>query len=178
MLLGVWVGEAVKLNCFSAKGDTRTPPSPVGKVNTQLPRLTLRASVNRAYIYRFYPSKTQEAKLNTTLELCRRLHNAALEERIRAHRSGVSLGYTAQANELPTLKQAHPEYAEIHSQVLQDLLRRLDKSFKAFFERVKQKKMEGWLPEVQARAEVQVAHVPAERVRTLVERPHMGEQNR
>lgn len=113
--------------------------------------------MNRAYIYRFYPSKTQEDRLNKTLELCRRLYNAASEERIWAHRSGVSLGYTAQANELPTLKQAHPEYAEIHSQVLQDVLRRLDKSFKAFFERVKQGKGKAGFPRFK----------PAQRYRSL-----------
>jgi putative transposase len=39
--------------------------------------------------------------------------------------------------ELPDLKAACPEYAEINAQVLQDVLRRLDKTFQAFFRRVK-----------------------------------------
>jgi putative transposase len=104
-------------------------------------------SVDRAYVYRFYPSKKkQEEALNRTLRLCCNLYNAALEERIWAHRSGVNLRYTTQANELPVLKESLPEYREIHSQVLQDVLRRLDRAFEAFFRRVKQKKGKAGFP--------------------------------
>jgi len=49
--------------------------------------------------------------------------------RIWSHSSGVSLGYSTQ-KELPVLKEAMPEYGEIHSQVLQDVLRRFDKTFR------------------------------------------------
>jgi putative transposase len=38
---------------------------------------------------------------------------------------------------LPDLQAACPEYATIHSQVLQDVLTRLDKAYQAFFRHVK-----------------------------------------
>jgi putative transposase len=37
---------------------------------------------------------------------------------------------------LPDLKAACPDYSEVHSQVLQDVLRRVDKTYHAFFRRV------------------------------------------
>ncbi|MHB1868128.1 MAG: RNA-guided endonuclease InsQ/TnpB family protein [Nitrososphaerales archaeon] len=45
-----------------------------------------------------------------------------------------------QINELPELKIAFPEYKQIHSQILQDVLRRLDKAFQSFFGRVQRKR--------------------------------------
>jgi putative transposase len=38
---------------------------------------------------------------------------------------------------LPAIKDVRPEYREVHSQVLQDVLTRLDRAFAAFFRRVK-----------------------------------------
>ena len=37
---------------------------------------------------------------------------------------------------MPDLKAACPAYAAIHSQVLQDMLTRLDRAFQAFFRRL------------------------------------------
>ena len=48
-----------------------------------------------------------------------------------------SLGYSPQAAELAEIKAAYPAYQDIHSQVLQDVLRRLDKAFAAFFRRIR-----------------------------------------
>jgi putative transposase len=41
-----------------------------------------------------------------------------------------------QINELPEIKEVREEYKQIHSQVLQETLKRVDKAFKAFFRRV------------------------------------------
>jgi putative transposase len=65
------------------------------------------------------------------------LYNCALEERIRAYEKGVSLNYNDQANELPLLLEELPEYNEVFSQTRQDVLRRLEKAYQAFFRRVK-----------------------------------------
>ena len=69
------------------------------------------------------------------LELCRLLYNWALAER-REHykRTGYSLVYVDQQNALPTYKQRHSEYLTVHSQVLQNVLTRLDGAFMGFFE--------------------------------------------
>jgi putative transposase len=94
--------------------------------------------MRKAFKYRVYPTKPQVAELEQTLRLCRELYNAALEERIVAYRKcGVTLTGYDQKRSLPEIKDARPEYKRIHSQVLQDVILRLDKAFKAFFARVK-----------------------------------------
>lgn len=92
----------------------------------------------KAYKYRLYPTKKQAVRLQEVLDRCRELYNAALQERRDAYRMAhVSIGYNQQAAQLPEIKEIRPEYADIHSQVLQDTLRRVDKAFKAFFRRIK-----------------------------------------
>lgn len=84
-------------------------------------------------------SKAQSAKLENTLNLCRQLYNAALQERRDAWRiNRININRFDQDKQLPEIKQTNPEYRDVHSQVLQDVLKRLDKSFQGFFNRVKQ----------------------------------------
>ncbi len=69
--------------------------------------------------------------------LCRHVYNAAMGERREAWRMrGVSVSYYQQKAELPGIKEAMPEYGEVHSQVLQDVVLRVDRAFQAFFRRV------------------------------------------
>ncbi|MEF2279043.1 transposase [Deinococcus sp. YIM 134068] len=92
----------------------------------------------RAFRYRLSPTKAQEAALDTTLLLCQRLYNGCLEERRGAYRkAGKSLTAYDQMKSLPEVKAALPEYAGVNAQVLQDVVKRLDKAFKGFFRRVK-----------------------------------------
>jgi len=75
--------------------------------------------------------------LEWTLRRCKELYNAALQERRDAYQMcGVSVSYGMQADQLPTIKQLREEYQDIHSQVQQEVLKRLDKAFDAFFRRV------------------------------------------
>jgi putative transposase len=61
-----------------------------------------------------------------------------LQERRDAYkRCGVSVNYHAQAIQLPEIKVIRPELNSVHSQILQDVLRRLDNAFAAFFRRIK-----------------------------------------
>lgn len=88
-----------------------------------------------------FPTKSQTTHLESWLETCRELYNAALSERREAWKlERKSISYLDQQNVLPEIKAIREDVAEIHSQVLQDVLRRLDKAFKAFFQRVKQGK--------------------------------------
>ncbi|MBA3824668.1 MAG: IS200/IS605 family element transposase accessory protein TnpB [Ktedonobacterales bacterium] len=76
--------------------------------------------------------------LQRTVGLCNWLYNTALEQRITAwkyHR--VSLTCYQQHAELPEIKEAFPEFKNVHSQVLQDVLTCLDKTYQAFFARRK-----------------------------------------
>ena len=117
----------------------------------------------RAYKYRLYPHKKQAEKLQWTLDRARELYNAALQERRDAYEIQVkrhpnyhhaamrkqlttehARSYNQQATQLPEIKDIRPEYHDIHSQVLQDVLRRVDKAYKAFFRRIKEGKTAGY----------------------------------
>jgi putative transposase len=56
----------------------------------------------------------------------------------------VSLSCFDQINELPDLKHAYPAYQDLPSHVLQDVLRRLDKAFAAFFRRLRNGEQPGY----------------------------------
>ena len=93
----------------------------------------------RTYKFRIYPTDLQVATLNSTLDLCRELYNAMLQQRIYAYRSGKRVKYNSQQDEIPEIKNAFPEYRSIHSQVLQDVPRRLDRAYGNFFRRTEEK---------------------------------------
>src|SRR4030042_2461155 len=94
--------------------------------------------MRKAFLYRLYPNNAQSDKLGSLLDTARHLYNAALQERRDAYKmQGVSLNYYNQANELKELRQELPEVAQLNYSATQDMLRRLDKSFKAFFRRIK-----------------------------------------
>jgi putative transposase len=83
------------------------------------------------------PTPAQERALERVLWRCRTLYNVALEQRITTwQRCHVSLTRFQQEAELKAIREAFPEYAAIHSHVLQDVLTRLDTTYQAFFRRV------------------------------------------
>jgi len=97
-----------------------------------------------AYKFRMYPNRQQEVQLEATLDTCRHLYNLALADRKNAYESeGVSRSYEDQAGMLVAEKK-DGNFKAVFSQVLQDVLRRLDKSFKAFFRRVKRGEKPGY----------------------------------
>ena len=97
-----------------------------------------REEMRLTYKYRLYPNKGQRQGLQSTLDTCRFLYNSALEERRGAYRlQRVSLNYNHQQNELPDCKAEILELNDVYSQVLQDVLRRLDRAYANFFRRVK-----------------------------------------
>ncbi len=102
-------------------------------------------SSRKTFKYRFYPTRKQEQTLLFFLRRCRDLYTAGLEERRACYQMRhASLSCFAQINELPDLKQAFPAYQDVPSHVLQDVLRRLDKAFAAFFRRLKNGEKPGY----------------------------------
>ena len=94
--------------------------------------------MRKTFQYRVTVSPSTESRLSNWLWLCRQLYNACLEQRIDAYkRCQKRVTWTKQADELVLLKSEFPEYKEVGSHVLQDVTRRLDKSFQNFFRRVK-----------------------------------------
>lgn len=107
----------------------------------------------KSYKFRLRPSARQELQLNTWLSICCELYNAGLQERRDAYKhNGVLIGYHAQAIQLPEIKQARSDVAEINAQVLQDTLRRLSKTFADFFRRARRKEKKKGFPRFKPRA--------------------------
>jgi putative transposase len=101
--------------------------------------------MRKSFKYRLYPTRKQAERLQHTLDLCRELYNAALEERRVAWRDhGIRVNYFSQSAQLPELKEARPDLVEVYSQVLQDVLRRVEKTFQAFFRRCRDGERPGY----------------------------------
>jgi putative transposase len=93
--------------------------------------------MKRAYKFRLYPTRQQKATLENTLDTCRLLWNLALEDRrIHFKETGKSRSYEDQAGLLIIEKLNNPAFNQVHSQVLQDVLRRLKKAFDNVFRRL------------------------------------------
>lgn len=103
-------------------------------------------SSNRlSYKYRIYPSKSQISKLENNFSMCRYLYNWSLAERKEAYENEKrNISYYDQQNKLPDLKKEKPWFKSVYSLVLQDVLRRLDKSYQSFFRRVKNGEKPGY----------------------------------
>ncbi|HEY8746129.1 MAG TPA: transposase [Chloroflexota bacterium] len=93
--------------------------------------------MRRTFKYRAYPTPTQAEALREQVNEACRLYNAALDERRSAWRmNGMSLGYYDQANQLKDIRAAGTVGIANFS-ACQDVLRRVNKTFNAFFGRVK-----------------------------------------
>lgn len=94
----------------------------------------------RKVTYKIYPSRNQLVALRETMRLHQQIYNACLEQRIDAYRKkGVTLSYADQCKQLTDLRRECPEFAAVNCSSQQVTLRRLDKAFKTFFERVKKR---------------------------------------
>jgi putative transposase len=92
----------------------------------------------KTFVYKLRPSPAQAALFDETLETCRRLYNHALAERKTASTErGETLAFAHQCATLPKLKQTWHHLKRVHSQVLQDVLHRLQHAFDGFFRRLK-----------------------------------------
>jgi len=80
------------------------------------------------YKFRAYPTPAQATVFGTTLETCRRLYNSLLADRIENH-----TGFFDQKKSLVQAKELNKHLRAVHSQVLQDVVLRLDIAYQAFF---------------------------------------------
>jgi len=100
---------------------------------------------HKTYKEKLRPTPAQQRALDAVLWRCRELYNAALEQRIVAYqRRQITVSRYQQEAELKEIRAAMPEYAAIHSHVLQDVLARLDKTYQAFFRRVQRGEKAGF----------------------------------
>src|SRR5664279_2566609 len=96
------------------------------------------------YKYRIYPTGPQTVFLNGELRDACSLYNAALEERIGAWKTcHKSINYYDQANQLKAMR-ADGCLTLANFSCCQDVLRRVDKTYKAFYARVKRGEKPGF----------------------------------
>jgi putative transposase len=115
----------------------RADQTELGSMNEQTVRKTLK--------YKLKPAPEQERAMGFVLHRCRELYNATLEERREAWKTrGVTVTEASQSAQLPDIKEVRPESRDIHSQVLQDVLTRLDRAFQAFFRRIREGQAPGY----------------------------------
>ena len=87
-----------------------------------------------AYKFRIYPNKTQRKTIDDMFYLSSKLYNAMLEQRRMAYQlnkdyyKNLKVNYNTQTIELSELKEEFPEYKNIFSQVLYNVVDRLDKA--------------------------------------------------
>src|SRR6266568_1843562 len=100
----------------------------------------------KSYKYRIDASKATAEKLQWVLDRARELYNAALAERKEAWRmAGKSIGYYEQKRDVVEIKeQIRPEYQDVASHVLQDVVLRVKKAYDNFFRRVKNGETPGY----------------------------------
>src|SRR5258708_4584616 len=104
-------------------------------------------TVPKTFKYKLQPTAEQERAMAFVLRRCCELYNAALEVRTLAwERRRVSVTLAQQSAQLPEIKEVRPEYRDLHSQVLQDVLARLDRAYQTFFRRVKAAQQAGHPP--------------------------------
>ena len=94
--------------------------------------------VRKAFQFRLRPTKKQAKLLQEQLDECRWLYNELLSQRKLAYEElDSSLSKYQQNMLLPLLKEERPTLQKVHSQVLQNIVDRLDKAFQSFFRRCK-----------------------------------------
>ncbi|MBP6083817.1 MAG: helix-turn-helix domain-containing protein, partial [Providencia sp.] len=92
----------------------------------------------RKITYQLYPNKAEHNALLECLRLQKDLYNAALQERIDCYRkTGKSLSYNQQQASLTQIRADIPEYKALPVYLSRMTLKRLDITFKSFFNRVK-----------------------------------------
>ena len=106
-------------------------------------------STRKSFKFRLYPTVSQGYKLDRTLNTCRHTYNDALDERIQVARTIKDIDeadcwdltggienriYITKYDQMKTLTENKNEYQkELYSQVLQDAVNRVDRSFKNFY---------------------------------------------
>ena len=99
----------------------------------------------KTYKYRLYPTSKIKKILESQLEECRNIYNALISiKKASYYHTNKSLNYYDFANQLSLWKKEEPELTQLHSQVIQDVLKRVDKAYQNFFRRVKNGETPGY----------------------------------
>jgi putative transposase len=95
--------------------------------------------------YRLKLTHAQRRLLGEHLEICRQVYNRTLAARQEAYEQrGETLNYYDTAKCLPEWKADDPALEQVHSQVLQNVQKRVELAFQAFFRRVQAGEQPGY----------------------------------
>jgi putative transposase len=101
--------------------------------------------MKKTYKYRIYLNKKTQVQTEKVLELCRQVYNLCLEQKIFAWKNQrKNISYFDQKEQLPELKEVYPEFKQVPSQTLQNVIERLDKAYQGFFIRIKKGEKAGF----------------------------------
>jgi putative transposase len=98
-------------------------------------------SMQMNFKYRIYPSQKQIIKLNKTISDCCHIYNTLLETKINAYKMDKT-----NISQFDLNKIAKDIDVPIHSQVKQNISKRINDAFNHFFRRVKEKKGKAGFP--------------------------------
>ena len=94
--------------------------------------------MRKAFKYKLYPNRVQAEAMSQMLETHRRLYNNALADRKESwEQEQISIKYAEQSVRMKTERAENPYLTFTNFSSCQATLRRLDKSYQAFFRRVK-----------------------------------------
>ena len=93
--------------------------------------------INKALKVRIYPNKTQQKKIDTTINCCRFVRNHMIERNRKLYdRRKEHLNYNAMQNLLPVMKKYLLWLAEADSQALKYACRQVDDAYQRFFKKL------------------------------------------
>lgn len=99
--------------------------------------------MRKTFKYRLFTTRLQMERLDAQLGEACRLYNAALQERRDAWKQRVAINYYTQAKQLKEIRAAG-DLGLANFSCCQDILRRVNKSYEAFFRRVKRGEKAGY----------------------------------
>ncbi|PKP53790.1 MAG: transposase [Bacteroidetes bacterium HGW-Bacteroidetes-1] len=101
--------------------------------------------MNKTFKYRIYPTKSQVKKLNDNIRACRFVWNTFLNERkVLYETEKKQISCFDQTAKLTELKKEFPFLKNAYSQSLQQIVIKLDLSFKSFFRRIQNGETPGY----------------------------------
>jgi putative transposase len=94
--------------------------------------------VHRTTKYRLYPTRSQEAKVETVRQVCREMYNAAIYEREDAWKvEKKSISKYDQNYQVKFIRQTCPEVRELYASIVYEVLNRVEDAYKTFFRKKK-----------------------------------------
>lgn len=99
--------------------------------------------MRKTFKYRLFTTRLQSELLGVQLDEACRLYHAALQERRDAWKQRASVNYYTQANQLKEIRAAG-DLGLANFSCCQDILRRVNKTYEAFFRRVKRGEKPGY----------------------------------